>query len=196
VGFITITPMEPVLVKLKISFVVGLVAALPIVLWQLWSFILPALQKNEKVYLYVLVPASPILFIAGAAFAYFFVLPVGLKFLLFAGGGAVESTPFVTKSSYLNFILTFILSFGLVFQLPVILLLLIRLGVLNPNTLAKYRKWAFFIILILAVIISPTPDPTTQFLMAGPMYMLYEISIWLGFLVRKRRDKALAKQSG
>lgn len=196
VSFITTTPMEPVLVKLKISLVVGLLIALPIVLWQIWSFLLPALKKNEKGYLYAIVPSSLILFMAGAAFAFYFVLPVGLRFLLFVGGGAVESTPFVTKTSYLSFIITFVLSFGLVFQLPVVLLLLIRLGFVNPSTLAKYRKWAFFLIIILAVVISPTPDIPTQFLMAGPMYMLYEVSIWLGFLVKKRRDKYLAKQSG
>jgi sec-independent protein translocase protein TatC len=178
VSFITTTPMEPVLVKLKISLV-------------LWSFILPALKKNEQKYLYFIVPCSLILFICGAAFSFYFVLPVGLKFLLFAGGGAVESTPFVTKSSYLNFILTFVLSFGVVFQLPVVLLLLIRLGYLSPKTLAKHRRWAFFIIIVLAVIISPTPDIPTQFLMAGPMYLLYEMSIWLGYLAVRSRKKEM-----
>ncbi|RNC29615.1 MAG: Sec-independent protein translocase protein TatC [Candidatus Dichloromethanomonas elyunquensis] len=193
VHFITITPMEPVFVKLQVSVVFGVLVALPIVMWQIWSFILPALNKNEKKYLYLTVPWSIILFIGGAAFCYYFVLPVGLKFLLFAGGGAVESTPFVTKSSYLSFIITFLLCFGVVFQLPIVLLLLIRLGYLSPKTLAKHRKWAFFIIVILAVIISPTPDLLTQLLMAGPMYLLYEISIWLGYLVVRNKRKKQAK---
>lgn len=197
VSFITTTPMEPVFVKLKISLVVGILVALPIIVWQIWSFILPALKRNERKYLYLIVPWSVILFLGGAAFSFYFVLPVGLKFLLFAGGGAVDSTPFVTKSSYLNFILTFVLSFGLVFQIPIVLLLLIKLGYLSPNTLAKYRKWAFFLILVLAVIISPTPDLLTQFLMAGPMYLLYEISIWLGYLiVRKKQNKQIAEGDG
>lgn len=193
VAFITTTPMEPIFVKLKVSLVLGFLVALPIVVWQIWSFILPALKKNERKYLYFIVPSSIILFVGGAAFSFYFVLPVGLKFLLFAGGGAVESTPFVTKSSYLNFILTFILSFGLVFQLPIVLILLIRLGFLSPATLAKHRKWAFFLIVVLAVIISPTPDLLTQLLMAGPMYMLYELSIWLGYLAVRSRNKELAK---
>lgn len=195
VSFITTTPMEPVLVKLKISLVVGILVALPIIFWQLWSFILPALKKTERKYLYFIVPSSIILFVGGAAFSFYFVLPVGLKFLIFAGGGAVESTPFVTKSSYLNFILAFVLSFGLVFQLPVVLLLLIRLGYLSPATLAKYRKYAFFLILVAAVIISPTPDIPTQFLMAGPMYMLYEISIWVGYLIVRRKTKKISKSN-
>ncbi|NLI91757.1 MAG: twin-arginine translocase subunit TatC [Peptococcaceae bacterium] len=193
VHFITTTPMEPVLVKLKVSVVFGVLLSLPVVVWQIWSFILPALKKNERKYLYFIVPWSILLFVGGAAFSFYYVLPVGMKFLLFAGGGAVESTPFVTKTSYLNFILTFILTFGLVFQLPIILLLLIRLGYLSPKTLAKNRKWAFFIIVVLAVIISPTPDLLTQLLMAGPMYLLYEISIWLGYMVVRRRQKELEK---
>jgi len=195
VHFITTTPLEPVFVKLKVSLVAGLLVALPIVVWQIWSFILPALKKNERKYLYFIVPWSIILFVGGAAFSFYFVLPVGLKFLLFVGGGAVDSTPFVTKSSYLNFILTFVLSFGLVFQLPIVLLLLIRIGYLSPQTLAKHRKWAFFIIVIVAVIISPTPDLLTQFLMAGPMYMLYEMSIWLGYLVMRSKRKSLEKST-
>jgi len=192
-GFITTTPMEPVLVKLKISIVTGIIIALPIIIWQIWSFILPALKKNERKYLYLIVPFSVLLFLGGAAFAFYFVLPAALKFLLLAGGGAVESTLFVTKSSYLNFILTFILSFGLVSQLPVVLLLLIGAGYLSPKTLARCRKWAFFLIIVLAFVLCPSPDIVTQLLMAGPMYMLYELSIWLGYLVVRNREKELSR---
>lgn len=194
VSFITTTPLEPILVKLKISVVVGLVIASPIVVWQIWSFILPALKQNEKKYVYIIVPWSVLLFLGGIAFAFFMVLPVGLKFLLFAGGEAVESTPFVTKSSYLNFILVFMVSFGLVFQLPIVLLLLVKLGYLSPKTLAKHRRWAFFFIIVIAVLISPTPDLVTQFLMAGPMYLLYEVSIWLGFLIERGKRRKLARE--
>ncbi|MDA8226418.1 MAG: twin-arginine translocase subunit TatC [Desulfitobacterium hafniense] len=192
VSFITTTPMEPIMVKLKMSLVIGLVVALPIVFWQLWSFILPALKQNEKKYLYLVVPSSLILFLAGAAFCFYFVIPVGIKFLFFAGGGLIESTPFVTKTSYLSFILTFLLTFGLVFQMPVVLLLLIRMGLLSPRTLARKRRWALFGIIVIAMLVSPTPDVFTQVLMAGPMYLLYEVSIWLGYLVARSREKALA----
>lgn len=191
VDFITTTPMEPVLVKLKVSMVVGVVVALPIILWQLWSFILPALKQNERKYLYAIVPSSLILFVLGAAFAFFFVIPMGMKFLLFVGGEAVASTPFLTKSSYLSFVLRFLLTFSLVFQLPVILLLLIRIGILSPKTLARKRKWAFFGIVVVTMLVSPTPDLLTQGLMAGPMYLLYEVSIWLGYMVARNREKAL-----
>lgn len=191
VDFITTTPMEPIMVKLKVSIVVGVAIALPIILWQLWSFILPALKQTEKKYLYIIMPSSLVLFVMGAAFAFLVVIPMGMKFLLFVGGEAVQSTPFLTKSSYLSFILTFILTFGLVFQLPVVLLLLIRMGILSPKTLAKKRKWALFGIIVIAMVVSPTPDIMTQALMAGPMYLLYEMSIWLGYLVARNREKSL-----
>ncbi|MDP4126753.1 MAG: twin-arginine translocase subunit TatC [Bacillota bacterium] len=192
ITFITTTPMEPILVKLKVSMFVGIVIALPIILWQIWGFVLPALKQNERKYLYVIVPSSLLLFLAGAALCFFVVLPIGIKFLLFAGSGGVQSTPFVTKTSYLSFLLTFLLTFGLVFQLPIVLLILIRIGLLSPKTLAKKRRWAVLAIVILAAVVAPTPDLLTQLLMAGPMYLLYEISIWLGYLVARRREKDLA----
>jgi sec-independent protein translocase protein TatC len=192
ITFITTTPMEPMLVKLKVSLSIGITLALPIILWQIWSFILPALKQNEKKYLYMTVPSSVALFLCGAALCFYVVLPVGIKFLLLAGGGTVQSTPFVTKTSYLGFLMTFLLTFGLVFQLPIILLILIRIGVLSPKTLAKKRRWAILIIVILAAVVSPTPDLFTQLLMAGPMYLLFEVSIWLGYLVARKRDKEQA----
>lgn len=189
--FITTTPMEPIMVKLKVSIVVGIVIALPIIIWQIWSFILPALKQNEKKYLYMIVPSSVILMLAGIAFAFFFVIPIGLKFLLFTGQAAMESTTLLTKSSYLSFIIRFLLTFGLVFQLPVILLLLIRIGILSPDTLARKRKYAFFGIVVVIMLISPTPEIMTQGLMVLPTYLLYEASIWLGYIVARRREKTL-----
>ena len=193
--FITTTPMEPMLVKLKVSMFIGVVLALPILMWQIWSFVLPALKQKERKYLYIIAPSSVLLFLGGAALCFYLVLPIGIRFLMSAGAvGGVPSTPFLTKTSYLGFLLTFLLTFGLVFQLPIVLLILIRIGVLSPKTLAKKRRWALLTIVILAVVISPTPDLFTQFLMAGPMYLLYEISIWLGYLVVRRRDKELASK--
>ena len=192
--FITTTPMEPMLVKLKVALFIGVVLALPILMWQIWSFVLPALKQNERKYLYIIVPSSVLLFLAGAALCFYLILPIGIKVLMFAGAGGVQSTPFLTKTSYLGFLLTFLLTFGLVFQLPIVLLILIRIGVLSPKTLAKKRRWAILTIVILAVVVSPTPDPLTQLLMAGPMYLLYEMSIWLGYLVARSRDKELASK--
>lgn len=191
VSFVTTTPMEPMMVKLKVSLVVGVLVALPILIWQIWSFILPALKQNERKYFYLIIPNSLLLFLLGAAFSFYFVIPMGMRFLLFVGNTAVPTASLLTKSSYLSFLITFILTFGLVFQLPVVLLLLIRIGLVSPRTLAKKRKWALFIIIAVAMIVSPTPDIPTQAMMAGPMYLLYEISIWLGYIVARKREKAL-----
>lgn len=190
--FITTTPMEPVLVKLKMSIILGMLMAMPIIFWQIWSFILPALKQNEKKILYFVVPCSLILFFSGAAFCFYFVVPIGIKFLLSYGSAAVQSTAFVTKTSYLSFIITFLITFGLVFQIPIVLSILMRIGVIAPKTLAKKRKWAFFLIILSAAIVSPTPDLISQGLMVLPMYLLYEISIWLGYLIVRRRDKGMA----
>jgi len=192
--FITTTPMEPMLVKLKVSMFIGVALALPVLMWQIWSFVLPALKQNERKYLYITVPSSVLLFLGGAALCFYQVLPIGIKFLMNPGGGSIQATPFLTKTSYLSFLITFILTFGVVFQLPIVLLILIRIGVLSPKTLAKKRRWAILVIIILAVVISPTPDPLTQLLMAGPMYLLYEISIWLGYLVARKQEKNLASK--
>jgi len=190
--FITTTPMEPMLVKLKVSMFIGVALALPVILWQIWSFVLPALKQNERKYLYIIVPNSVLLFIGGAALCFYLVMPIGVKFLLFSSGGGVQSTPFVTKTSYLAFLLTFLLTFGLVFQLPIVLLILIRIGLLSPKTLAKKRRWAILVIVLVVAIVTPSPDLLSQVLMAVPMYLLYEISIWLGYLVARSREKALA----
>ena len=181
--FITTTPLEPVLVKLKMSLVIGAVIASPIIFWQLWSFILPALKRTERKWLYISVPCSILLFLGGVAFCFYYVLPIGVKFLLFVGGNAVVTTTFLTKASFLNFILAFLLMFGLVFQIPIVLLILISLRIIAPQTLAKKRRYALFFIVLIAVIISPTPDLLSQGLMIFPMYLLYEISIWLGYLI-------------
>ncbi|AFQ43217.1 twin-arginine translocase subunit TatC [Desulfosporosinus meridiei] len=193
ITFITTTPMEPMLVKVKVALLIGIVLSLPIVIWQIWSFVLPALKQNERKYLYFIVPSSVILFLSGVGLCFFVVLPIGLKFLLFVGGDAITSyTPLLTKASYFGFLTTMFLTFGLVFQMPIVLLILIRIGVLSPQVLASKRRWAVLIIVILAVVVSPTPDLLTQLLMAGPMYLLYEISIWLGYLVARSREKELA----
>lgn len=188
--FVTTTITEPITVKLKVSLLAGVLIALPVVAWKVWSFILPALKKNERKFFYWIVPFSVLLFLAGAAFAFYVVLPIGIKFLLFVNSG-VKYEPLLSQSSYLTFLLKLFLSFGLGFELPVALLMAVRLGILTPQWLRQKRKYALLFIVALVFIISPTPDIPSQLLMAGPMYVLYEASIWLSYLAVRSSKKAL-----
>lgn len=191
--FITTNITEPILVKFKVALIAGIILALPVVLWQVWSFVLPALKKNERKYVYIIAPFSTLLFLAGSAFAFYVVLPVGLRVMLFVQSG-VQYEPLITQSSYLSFLMAFLLAFGLVFELPVFLLIAVRIGLITPQWLGKNRKYALFIIVILAAIAPPINDLFSLLLMAGPMYLLYEVSIWLSYLVVRNRRKALQQQ--
>ncbi|MDR1604196.1 MAG: twin-arginine translocase subunit TatC [Gracilibacteraceae bacterium] len=192
VPLISIGVMDQLMVKLKLSLITGVIIAAPVVIWQIWAFVLPALTRSEKKMVYLVSLPSIILFIGGILFAFFIVLPLGLKFLFFIGGDVVDTVQSAI-ADYLGFVTAFLLTFGCVFQLPIVLLVLIRLEIITPAALGKYRKYAFFIIVVTAVILSPTPDLATQALMISPMYLLYELSIWVGYLMVRRRRKQLAR---
>ncbi len=190
VKFVTTSITEPITVKLKVSLMAGILIALPVVAWQVWSFIFPALKKKERKFFYSLVPFSTILFLAGAVFAFYVVLPIAIRFLLLINSG-VQYQPLVSQSSYLNLLLKLLLSFGLGFELPVVVLIAVWLKILTPQWLAKKRKYALLLIVILVFIISPTPDIPSQLLMAAPFYLLYEVSIWMSYLIVRNRQKVL-----
>ena len=161
----------------KISLVVGLLTATPIVLYQLWSFISPGLYPSEKQKVMPVVFASTILFLGGAAFCYFLILPMALEFLI--GFSDDLFTPIITVTSYISFTGMMLLGFGLSFQLPVVAYFLGRIGIVNSGMLSRGRRIAVIIILIVSGFLTPTPDIFTQLLMAVPLYVLYELSILL-----------------
>jgi sec-independent protein translocase protein TatC len=159
---------------LKVSFFSGVFLALPIVFYQLWKFVGPGLYKSEKKMILPMVFFSTILFLGGASFCFFIVLPFALKFLI--NYGEEVMTPIITVSSYVSFTGLLLIAFGLAFQLPVLGYFLGKIGVVTPKGLGKGRPYAVIIFLIGASILSP-PDIFTQILLAGPMYFLYEITI-------------------
>ncbi|MCW2278461.1 twin-arginine translocase subunit TatC [Heliophilum fasciatum] len=183
--------IKPVIVRategffaaLKVSAFAGLVIASPAILWKIWSFIVPALYSHERRYVYIFFPFSVLLFLSGVAFSYMTVYPLGVKFLITFG----DFTPMISISEFLGFALTFILPFGIIFQLPVILIFLARMGLITHQLLAKYRQYALLAMFVIAAVITPTPDIVTQTLMALPMYLLYEISIWMIRLIRPKK---------
>ncbi len=180
---IFLSPPEAFFTALKVSFFAGILLAMPYVLYQLWKFIEPGLYEHEKKFILPFMFFSVMFFFAGAAFAYFVILPFGLKFLLGFMGDLL--TPQITIGSYISFVIQMILAFGFVFLLPVVVWLLSKLGVINYRMLEKNRKFAILIIFIIAAILTP-PDVFSQVMMALPLIVLYELSIWVAKVTGKR----------
>lgn len=170
---------------LKVAIITGLGVALPYVLFQLWAFVSPGLYRREKNFVATLVAVSTLLFLAGAAFCYYIVLPFSLKFMIGFAGDLLS--PIITINSYLSFSGMLMLAFGVSFELPVIAYFLGRIGMITAGTLARGRRIAIVVILILAAILTPTPDVFTQLLLAVPLYLLYEISIIILVFTAKKR---------
>lgn len=182
---VIMTPFEGFMAKLKAACFAGLFFALPVILWEVWRFVLPALHTKEKKYLLIIVPASLVLFVFGLAFSYYLVLGVALKFLILtAGSGFI---PMLGASKYLGFVVSILLPFGLVFQLPLAALFFTRIGLITHKGMIQKRKYAIVLIFVIAAVLTPTPDIITQSLMALPMILLYEISILISWLCRKRQ---------
>lgn len=173
-----LSPYEAFITKVKLSVVCGMMISLPIIFYQLWKFISPGLYPSEKQKILPLVFISTALFLMGALLAYFGVIPFALKFFISFQNESL--VPLISIGSYSSFFLSFILIFGIVFELPVLLIGLIFLGVLKAEFLEAQRKIAIVSIFILAAILTPTVDLMTQFLLAVPLWILFELSILLG----------------
>ena len=176
-----LAPTEAFYVRLRVAALAGVFLSFPVVLFQVWRFISVGLTATERRYALSLLPASLLLFTGGAAFAFFAILPVGVRFLL--SYQTPELVPMISISAYSSFATAFVLAFGLVFQLPVVVLLLARLGIVTPASLAAGRRYALMAIVVAAAVLTPGTDVFSQVLMAAPTYLLYEASIWIARLV-------------
>ncbi len=183
-----LSPTEAFMAYFKLAFFAGLFLASPVVLYQVWGFTSAGLNEKERRIFLFFLPFSIALFLGGAAFAFFIVIPWALKFLInFAGP---EVLPVISISEYLSFITILTLIFGVVFELPIAIIILSKLGLVTPAFLSKNRKWAILIIFLAAAVLTPTPDAFTQILMAVPMIILYEISIWVSGLTGIKKEMA------
>lgn len=191
-GLIVTGVTEAFFVKLKLSFLSGFVLAFPVVVIAIWRFFKPALYPQERKYVYILFPITLILFVAGVLFAYFGVLKLILGFLIYIAGENLETMFKVDQ--YVSFVMAFILPFGLVFELPVIIFFLTKIGVIRYEMLAKNRKYALLLIVVLAAALTPGPDPISQLMMATPMYILYEVSIWVSKFAKPTEERKAAKK--
>jgi sec-independent protein translocase protein TatC len=171
-----LSPAEGFWMNMKIAFVAALILALPVIFQQLWSFISPGLRHKEKKYVVPFVLVATGLFLTGASFCFFIVLPFAMGFLLTYKIGDFM-TPMLSVGQYVDFCLKFVLAFGAVFELPIFIVFFTRIGLVTPQTLAKHRKYAILIAFVLAAILTPTPDAFNQTLMALPMIILYEVGI-------------------
>jgi sec-independent protein translocase protein TatC len=165
----------------------GFILSMPNTLYWLWRFVAPGLMPTERRYVSGIVGWTSFLFFGGCAFGYFLLVPAALKF--FAGFGTANIALNIAVDRYITFLLALVLGAGLVFELPMLAYFLAKLGVMSPEFMRKYRKHAYVVILILAGIVTPTPDIVTQLLMASPMFILYEVSIFITKSVQKKKEK-------
>jgi sec-independent protein translocase protein TatC len=187
---VTFSPTEPFMTVLKVSIYAGLLLALPVVLWQIWAFIMPALYEREKKSVVPYVFFTTALFVGGIAFAYYAVLPVGLSFLVGYGGDIFVQQ--LRASEYIGFVSMFLLAFGAVFEMPAVMLLLTSAEIVDHHTLRRVRKYAVVGIAVAAMVLTPSQDPVSMLLMMGPLAALYEIGILLSVVFARRRTKRRA----
>jgi sec-independent protein translocase protein TatC len=187
-NLVFISPTEAFFVTVKLSLLVGIVGSMPFTLYQIWRYIGVALKPQERKYLIYYGPVSYILFLIGAGFAFRGVLPLGIKFLL--SFSRENITPLITLNAYISFLGKMITAFGLMFELPLVILLLSKLGIVTPQTLKKGRKYAIVGIFLMAAILTP-PDVVSQLMLAAPVLLMYESGIWICTVVTRKREREL-----
>ncbi len=184
-GVIFVGVTEAFFVRFKLAALAGVFLSLPFLLYQIWAFVAVGLTGTERRYALWLLPPSLLLFVGGALFALVAIVPVGVRFLLsYKVPGVLE--PMISVGAYVSFLATFMLAFGAVFELPIVLLFLTKIGLVTPASLASGRRYAIAGIVILAAVLTPGGDVFSQLMMAVPTYFLYEASIWIARFVAPR----------
>lgn len=177
-------PAEAFFTYLKVSIFSGFLLSLPIVLYHAWKFFLPALMPKERAALGAIVPASVFLFFTGIIFSYYLVLPSAIKFFL--GFASDDLQPLLSIGRYLDFVVAFLLPFGFVFELPLVIMVLAKFGFLSSAFLRKKRKLIIFLSFVVGAVVSPTPDVFSQTMIAVPILILYEISLFIVRYILKK----------
>lgn len=185
--FIALDPLEIFMLRIKMSAYLGIILAMPFLLWQLWRFIAPGLYQNERRYASAFVASASVLFLLGAAIAYF-TLPQALRFLQSMGGDDVLYQ--YSAQKYLMLIVYMMIAFGVGFEFPIVVVFLQLVGIVTPQQLAQFRRFAIVIIFVVAAVITPSADPISLFALALPMCLFYEISILIGRVVKRRQAHA------
>jgi sec-independent protein translocase protein TatC len=179
---------------MKVALVAGVFLAAPYIFYQIWKFVAPGLYEEERKWLIPIGGASGLFFTSGAAFGYYIVFPWAFEFFMTYADEFI--TPMPSLNDYLSLSLTLLFAFGIIFELPLFIFFLARLGIVNSTQLRKVRRWAILASFIVAAIVTPTPDAIGQCLMAGPLIVLYEVGIWVAYFFGKERQaRAKSKET-
>ncbi|HLV27356.1 MAG TPA: twin-arginine translocase subunit TatC [Gemmatimonadales bacterium] len=184
-------PADAFKIVMGLSFALGLIIALPVVLWQLWAFISPGLYRHEKRVVVPMIFFATLLFMGGVALSYLVILPLTLRFLLSFQSDVLA--PFITASGYFGMATSMSLAFGAVFELPIIILALTALGIVTPQMLHKFRRHAVIVCVVLAAFITPGGDPISLAAMSIPLYLLYEFSVVVSEVIYRLQRRKAAK---
>ncbi len=172
-------------ISMKVSIMGGLILALPVIAYEVLMFVSPALTTKERRLIFLLVPGIVLAFVGGVAFGYFVLIPPGLRFLL--NFDTDIATPMIRMGNYVDFVVRLLFWIGVVFESPIFMATLARLGVVTYKTFAKWRRLAIVLAFVLSAAITPTFDPVNQTLVAVPIMILYEVGIWLAWLTRRSK---------
>lgn len=175
-GLIFTGPMDKFLAHLKLSFLSGIIISCPLWLFQVWKFVAPGLYANEKKYMVSFITAGSVLFVLGAAFAYFFVLPMAFQFLMTFGGDVDKAM--ISIDQYMSFFTQMCLMFGVAFEMPLIIVILGMMGVISQSFLKNNRRYAIMFLSVIAAVITP-PDIISMVMMLVPMIVLFEIGVFI-----------------
>lgn len=188
--FIATEPLQAFGLRLKMSAYIGIAVAMPVIVWQVWRFVTPGLYPHEKKYAIPFTVSAVVLFLGGAAVAYYVLNPT-LEFLTTIGGSQIE--PFYTADSYVTLIVWMMLAFGVGFEFPVLLVALQMIGVLTPKKLIHWWRQAIVVIAVIAAVITPSGDPISMIALAVPMLVLYVVSIAVGAIILGLRKRSKRK---
>jgi sec-independent protein translocase protein TatC len=185
---------SPFNIALQLAFFIGAMLALPVIGYQIWAFLAPALHKHERRVIMPVLFAGLILFAGGGALAYFIVVPLTLKFFtadIFMG----SLTPMFTVADYFSLVTSMVLVFGLAFEVPIVLVLLSAIGLVSPEQLGAMRRWAILIIVVGSAMITPGDAFAAMFAMAVPLYLLYELSVAVAFIIQRRKRQRARREA-
>ncbi|MDQ0228330.1 twin-arginine translocase subunit TatC [Metabacillus niabensis] len=178
---------DPLMVYMKFAFIIAFVLTSPIILYQLWSFVSPGLYEKERRVTLSYIPISVGLFLLGVAFSYFILFPFVVEFMERISND-LGINQVIGINEYFTFLLQLVIPFGVLFQLPVVVMFLTRLGIVTPMFLSKIRRYAYFVLLVIAALITP-PELTSHLMVSIPLFILYEISIWVSRISYRKAQK-------